>query len=141
MVFQKVQISIRNSLSEVKIQKEFDENIARNIDGQDLLSFGTTINLSHEADSFTEQEPLSVQFEFQKQYVHLLDLTCFEQVTHTAPKCICIDWNLDIVPSLITSVMKPQAVFRGADEPPTTLEALLQAYVEEEQLTGTNQWR
>jgi hypothetical protein len=42
---------------------------------------------------------------------------------------------------MVTPIMAPRIVGRVADEPPTTLEAMLQAFVEEEQLTGTNQWR
>jgi hypothetical protein len=78
MVFEKVRISIRNSLSEVRTQDEFDEKIAKDINGQDMLSFGTTMNLDNLAESFTDQEPFSVQFEFQKHLACLLDLTYFE---------------------------------------------------------------
>ena len=54
-----------------------------------------------------------------------------------------IDWDLgnNSIIDMMTSIMRPRASFRAADEPPTTLENLLQAYVEEEQLTGSNQWR
>jgi ubiquitin C-terminal hydrolase len=40
-------------------------------------------------------------------------------------------------------ILKPQdsRLLSEAVEPPTSLENLLQAYVEEEQLTGANQWR
>jgi len=42
---------------------------------------------------------------------------------------------------MINSLMKPKFIYRAADEPPTSLENMLQAYIEEERLTGANQWR
>ena len=58
---------------------------------------------------------------------------------------LALDWSFAAGAS--TPKLKPlipeYKTYNRAEEatPPTTLEALLQAYVEEEQLTGTNQWR
>ena len=55
------------------------------------------------------------------------------------PLALDLDWTF--TPKLM-SVLPAKKAYRAEEvAPPTTLEALLQAYVEEEQLTGTNQWR
>jgi hypothetical protein len=59
---------------------------------------------------------------------------------------VCIDWDVSemgvgSVSHMINPLLKPQNFDRALDEPPTNLENLLQAYVEQEHLTGANQWR
>jgi hypothetical protein len=54
------------------------------------------------------------------------------------PLALALDWTFK--PKLM-SVLPAEKTYRVEEVvPPTTLEALLQAYVDEEQLTGTNQW-
>ncbi len=67
-------------------------------------------------------------------------LTVFIQVNE--PLALALDWSFTVGAS--TPKLKPLIPeHKAADEdtPITTLAALLQSYVEEEQLTGTNQWR
>lgn len=58
---------------------------------------------------------------------------------------LALDWSFTVGASApkLKPLIPEYKAYNRADEvsPPTTLEALLQAYVEEEQLTGTNQWR
>jgi hypothetical protein len=71
-------------------------------------------------------------------------LSCFYQFRQVLqPTAVVLDWKEEaIISDVMTSIMKPAYSSRTeAVEPPTTLENLLQAYVEEEQLTGANQWR
>ena len=59
------------------------------------------------------------------------------------PLALALDWTITyaLTPKLM-SLLPAEKAYRAEEvAPPTTLEALLQAYVEEEQLTGTNQWK
>ena len=72
----------------------------------------------------------------------MLSFDVFQQVS--APNVVVLDWIVEEdndVSDMMTSILKPQYGRAEAVEPPTSLENLLQAYVEEEQLTGANQWR
>ena len=62
----------------------------------------------------------------------------------SAPTAVVLDWIVDgykAVSDMMTSIMKAQNIRAEEATAPTSLENLLQAYVEEEQLTGANQWR
>ena len=65
----------------------------------------------------------------------------FEQIDE--PSVVCIDWDLNgnDITDMINSLMKPKFIYRAADEPPTSLENMLQAHIEAERMTGANQWR
>jgi hypothetical protein len=59
------------------------------------------------------------------------------------PIALALDWTIDISTPRLRPLIPEFAKIVYAEEKtaPTTLENLLQAYVEEEQLTGSNQWR
>ena len=61
----------------------------------------------------------------------------------TGPLALALDWDFfsASTPKLRPLLSPPVYQHGAAAAPPTTLQAMLDAYVEEEQLTGTNQWR
>jgi hypothetical protein len=67
-------------------------------------------------------------------------LTAFLQVNE--PLALALDWTPTALTPKLSSLLPAEKAYRAEEvAPPTTLEALLQAYVEEEQLNGPNQWR
>jgi hypothetical protein len=63
----------------------------------------------------------------------------------TGPLALALDWDFfsPSTPKLRPLLPPAHRVYQhgAAAAPPTTLQAMLDAYVEEEQLTGANQWR
>ncbi len=64
----------------------------------------------------------------------------------TGPLALALDWDFFSAnaPKLRPLLPPGYRVYQQhgpAATPPTTLQAMLDAYVEEEQLTGANQWR
>ena len=63
----------------------------------------------------------------------------------TGPLALALDWDFfsASTPKLMPLISLEIKTYQRVDEPtpPTTLQAMLDAYVEEEQLTGANQWR
>jgi hypothetical protein len=59
------------------------------------------------------------------------------------PLALALDWTINISTPRLRPLIPEYAKTYAAEEKtaPTSLENLLQAYVEEEQLTGSNQWR
>jgi hypothetical protein len=110
--------SIYHSLTKPKYRDVLKEWLEE----QEIISFGTTTDLHRDGVSFSEQRPLMVR----------------------TPTCVVLDWNVGggkAISDMMTSIMKAQDIRAEAVQPPTSLENLLRAYVEEEQLTGANQWR
>lgn len=64
MVFESAYDSIRQSLTKPKHRDEFDCRMKEGFEKQDLISFGTTMDLLHDGASFSEQRPLIVIFGF-----------------------------------------------------------------------------
>lgn len=80
----------------------------------------------------------------------MLNLAPAAVAAHTAlcfqveePIALALDWTIDISTPRLRPLIPEFAknVYAEEKTAPTTLENLLQAYVEEEQLTGSNQWR
>ncbi len=65
MVSESVYDSIYRSLTKPKHRDEFEHQMKECFEQQDLLSFGTTMNLFHDGVSFSEQRPFMVSFGFQ----------------------------------------------------------------------------
>ena len=63
----------------------------------------------------------------------------------TGPLALALDWTFPGANALQLKSLLPPGYrvdpHEPAAAPPTTLQAMLDAYVEEEQLTGANQWR
>ena len=61
----------------------------------------------------------------------------------TEPLALALDWTIEAHTMRLRPLVPEHPGNYRAEEAtaPTTLENLLQAYVEEEQLTGANQWR
>ena len=59
------------------------------------------------------------------------------------PLALALDWTINASTPRLRPLIPEYAKTYAAEEKtaPTSLENLLQAYVEEEQLTGSNQWR
>jgi hypothetical protein len=83
-------------------------------------------------------------------YDEMLNLAPAAVAAHTAlcfqveePIALALDWTIDISTPRLRPLIHEFAknVYAEEKTAPTTLENLLQAYVEEEQLTGSNQWR
>jgi len=72
----------------------------------------------------------------------LLSFDVFQQVS--APTAVVLDWIVEednVVSDRMTSILKPQYGRAEAVEPPTSLGELLQAYSDEERLTGDDKGR
>jgi hypothetical protein len=61
------------------------------------------------------------------------------------PLSLALDWTFTDVsaPKLRPLIPECKPIYHRAeeDEPPTSLQNMLQAYIEEQRLTGSNQWR